>query len=75
MLVHAGNDGSKIRGATASVIDDSIGGTKEFKIKIRKQLIKDGLVETKKGPRNSDLYIPLKNHVAMFGSGSSTSYL
>jgi hypothetical protein len=46
-------------GATASVIDDSIGGTKEFKIKIRKQLIKDGLVEVKKGPRNSDLYFPL----------------
>jgi hypothetical protein len=47
------------KGATASVIDDSIGGTKEFKIKIRKQLIKDGLVEVKKGPRNSDLYFPL----------------
>jgi hypothetical protein len=47
------------KGATASVIDDSIGGTKEFKIKIRKQLITDGLVEVKKGPRNSDLYFPL----------------
>ena len=47
------------KGATASVIDDSIGGTKEFKIKIRKQLIKDGLVEVKKGPRNSDLYFAL----------------
>ena len=47
------------KGATVSVIDDSIGGTKEFKIKIRKQLIKDGLVEVKKGPRNSDLYFPL----------------
>jgi hypothetical protein len=47
------------KGATASVIDDSIGGTKDFKIKIRKQLIKDGLVEVKKGPRNSDLYFPL----------------
>ena len=47
------------RGAAASVIDDSIGGTKDFKIKIRKQLIKDGLVEVKKGPHNSDLYFPL----------------
>jgi hypothetical protein len=47
------------KGATASLIDDSIGGTKDFKIKIRKQLIKDGLVEVKKGPRNSDLYFPL----------------
>jgi hypothetical protein len=47
------------KGASAALIDDSIGGTKEFKIKIRKQLIKDGLVEVKKGPRNSDLYFPL----------------
>jgi len=47
------------KGATASVLDDSIGGTKDFKIKIRKQLIKDGLVEVKKGPRNSDLYFAL----------------
>jgi hypothetical protein len=46
-------------GAAASVIDDSIGGTKDFKIKIRKQLVREGLVETKKGPRNSDLYFPL----------------
>jgi len=43
-------------GSNASLIDDAIGGTKAFKIKIRKQLLKDGLVFTKKGPNNSDLY-------------------
>jgi hypothetical protein len=46
-------------GATASAIDDAIGGTKAFKIKIRKQLVNEGLVEVKKGSRNSDLYFSL----------------
>jgi hypothetical protein len=43
-------------GSNASLIDDAIGGNRAFKIKIRKQLIKEGLVFTKKGPNNSDLY-------------------
>ena len=43
-------------GSTASMIDEILSGSKEFKIRIRKQLVKQGLVLTKKGPRNSDLY-------------------
>lgn len=43
-------------GSNATLIDDAIGGTRAFKIKIRKQLQKEGLVLSKKGPNNSDLY-------------------
>ena len=43
-------------GSNASEIDESIGGTKAFKIKIRKQLVKDGLVTVRKGPNNSSQY-------------------
>lgn len=43
-------------GLNASAIDDSVDGNKAFKIKIRKQLVKDGLVTVRKGPGNSDLY-------------------
>jgi len=45
------NPGSKV-----GEIDDSVKGTKAFKIKLRKQLIKEGLVIVRKGPNNSDLY-------------------
>jgi hypothetical protein len=43
-------------GENASVIDECIGGTKSFKIRLRRQLIKEGLVFVQKGPSNSDLY-------------------
>jgi hypothetical protein len=43
-------------GCNASDIDESIGGTKAFKIKIRKQLVKDGLLTVQKGPNNSSQY-------------------
>lgn len=43
-------------GSNASNIDESIDGTKSFKIGLRKQLTKDGLVKVRKGPNNSDLY-------------------
>jgi hypothetical protein len=43
-------------GQNASTVDDSVVGTKSYKIKLRKQLIKDGLVIVRKGPNNSDLY-------------------
>ena len=43
-------------GQNASAVDDSVVGTKTHKIKLRKQLIKDGLVTVRKGPNNSDLY-------------------
>ena len=43
-------------GGNASVIDESIGGTKAFKIKIRKQLVKEGLITVRKGPNNSSQY-------------------
>lgn len=44
-------------GSNAAVIDETIGGTKAFKIKIRKQLVKDGLVILSKGPNNASQYI------------------
>jgi hypothetical protein len=43
-------------GQNASTVDDSVVGTKSHKIKLRKQLIRDGLVIVRKGPNNSDLY-------------------
>jgi len=43
-------------GQNASSVDDSISGTKAFKIKLRKELVKAGLVIVRKGPNNSDLY-------------------
>jgi hypothetical protein len=43
-------------GSNAAVIDDTIGGTKAFKIKVRKQLVKDGLVTVNKGPNNASQY-------------------
>lgn len=46
-------------GQNASTVDDSIGGTKAFKIKLRKQLLKEGMVGVRKGPNNSDLYFAL----------------
>jgi hypothetical protein len=45
------NPGSKV-----ADIDDSVSGTKAFKIKLRKQLVSEGLVIVRKGPNNSDLY-------------------
>lgn len=43
-------------GSNAAVIDETIGGTKAFKIKVRKQLVKDGLVTLNKGPNNASQY-------------------
>lgn len=43
-------------GSNASEIDESIGGTKAFKIKIRKQLVNDGLITVRKGPNNASQY-------------------
>lgn len=43
-------------GQNASAVDDSVVGTKSYKIKLRKQLVRDGLVIVRKGPNNSDLY-------------------
>lgn len=43
-------------GANASSIDESIGGTKAMKIRLRKKLVDQGLVTTRKGPSNSTLY-------------------
>lgn len=43
-------------GSNASAIDESIGGQKAFKIKIRKQLVKDGLLTFIKGPNNASQY-------------------
>ena len=43
-------------GSNASVIDESIGGQKAFKIKIRKQLVKEGLIKVVKGPNNASQY-------------------
>lgn len=43
-------------GSNASEIDESIGGTKAFKIKIRKQLVNDGMLTVRKGPDNASQY-------------------
>ena len=43
-------------GANASSIDECIGGTKATKIRLRKKLVDQGLVTTRKGPGNSTLY-------------------
>jgi len=43
-------------GSNASDIDESIGGTKAFKIKTRKQLVRDELITVRKGPNNSSQY-------------------
>ena len=42
--------------ANASSIDESVTGTKAFKIRLRKKLVDQGLVTTRKGPSNSTLY-------------------
>lgn len=43
-------------GSNVSAIDESIGGQKAFKIKIRKQLVKEGLLTVRKGPNNASQY-------------------
>lgn len=43
-------------GANASAVDECVGGTKTSKIRARSKLVKDGLVEVRKGPNNSNLY-------------------
>jgi len=49
------------QGANASVVDDCVGGTKASKIKVRSKLVKDGLVEVRKGPNNSNLYFTIES--------------
>ena len=43
-------------GSNAASVDESVNGTKTYKIKIRKKLVDQGLVEIRKGPNNSSLY-------------------
>ena len=43
-------------GSNASCVDESISGTKPYKIKMRKKLVEQGLIEVRKGPNNSNLY-------------------
>ena len=47
------------QGANASAVDESVGGTKTSKIRVRNKLAKDGLVEVRKGPNNSNLYFAI----------------
>jgi hypothetical protein len=48
------------QGANASAVDESVGGTKASKIRVRTKLVKDGLVEVGKGPNNSNLYFTIE---------------
>jgi hypothetical protein len=48
------------QGANASAVDESVGGTKASKIRVRSKLVKDGLVEVRKGPNNSNLYFTIE---------------
>lgn len=47
------------QGANASAVDESVGGTKASKIRVRSKLVKDGLLEVRKGPNNSNLYFTI----------------